>query len=181
MKQAFGKHIEDEDDEQNRRAKVEAQIARYGRGKHTTWEWTEGGIILTHQLPAIRTQPGTSLPTLFTGLVAYYKNAQVSTGARKSVSQQLFGYGTPIPEKYLKHLAEITDEIRLLHKWEQGDVLVYDDIIAQHGRQTWEGEQSDRVILAGLFDGKKVPGAYTDHDWAQVVQALNVGEVQTTL
>jgi hypothetical protein len=50
-------------------------------------------------------------------------------------------------------------------------VLVYDNIIAQHGRQPWEGEQSDRVVLASLFDGN-VPGAYGGADWAQVVPAL---------
>jgi alpha-ketoglutarate-dependent taurine dioxygenase len=173
LKQAFGKEIQDGDDEATKRAKVEAQIARYGRGKHTTWEWTDDGLVLTHRLPAIRTQPGTKLPTLFTGLAAYYKNSQVNSSARKNVTQQLFGDGTPIPEKFLAHLAKITDEIRVLHKWQQGDVLVYDNIIAQHGRQPWEGEQSDRVVLASLFDGDSVPGAYGSSDWAQVVQALD--------
>ena len=177
LKQAFGKEVQDGDDEATRHAKVEAQIARYGRGKHTTWEWTDdGNLILTHRLPAVRTQPETKLPTLFTGLAAYYKNAQVNnttSDARRKVTEQLFGDGTPIPEKYLAHLAKITDEIRVLHKWQRGDVLVYDNIIAQHGRQPWGGEQSDRVIMASLFDGDSVPGAYGDHDWAQVVQALD--------
>ncbi|KIW30482.1 uncharacterized protein PV07_06224 [Cladophialophora immunda] len=175
LKQAFGKEIQDGDNEATRRAKIEAQIARYGRGKHTTWEWTEdGSIVLTHRLPAVRTQPETNLPTLFTGLAAYYQNnLHNANKGRKNSAQQLFGDGTPIPDKYLAHLAKITDEIRVLHKWERGDVLVYDNIIAQHGRQPWEGEQEDRVVMASLFDGHRVPGAYGDEDWAQVVQALD--------
>jgi alpha-ketoglutarate-dependent taurine dioxygenase len=177
LKQAFGKEIQDGDDEATKKAKIEAQIARYGRGKYTTWEWQDNdkSLVLTHRLPAIRTQPETDLPTLFTGLAAYYKNATVNNAtasARQNVTTQYFGDGTPIPEKYLAHLAKITDEIRVLHKWQQGDVLVYDNTIAQHGRQPWGGEQSDRVVLASLFDGPKVPGAYTSKDWAQVVQAL---------
>lgn len=172
LREAFGKEFKDGDNDYTKRSKVEAQIARYGRGKHTTWEWTDEGVILTHRLPGIRTQPGTNLPTLFTGLATYYKNLQANNAARKNVAHQLFGDGTPIPEKYLAHLAKITDEIRVLHKWQQGDVLVYDNIISQHGRQPWEGEQSDRVVLASLFDGE-VPGAYSDADWAQVVQALD--------
>ncbi|KAE9977351.1 hypothetical protein BLS_000026 [Venturia inaequalis] len=171
LKQAFGKEIQDGDDEATKRAKIEAQILRYGRGKHTTWEWTDDGLALTHRLPAIRTQPQTSLPTLFTGLAAYHKNAQVN-GARKNPTLQLFGDGTPISDKYLANLAKITDEIRVLHKWQRGDVLVYDNVIAQHGRQPWEGEQEDRVVLASLFDGE-VPGAFGRGDWAQVVQALD--------
>ncbi|OQV11315.1 hypothetical protein CLAIMM_15170, partial [Cladophialophora immunda] len=173
LRQAFGKEIKDSDDAGTRRVKIEAQIARYGRGKNTTWEWIDDDtLVLTHRLPAIRTQPETKLPTLFTGLAAYYKNAQVNQGSRKNIVTQLFGDGTLIPEKYLAHLAKITDELRVLHKWQRGDVLVYDNIIAQHGRQPWEGEQEDRVVLASLFDGH-VPGAYTDEDWAQVVQALD--------
>lgn len=176
LKQAFGKDVEDDDDEETVRKKMEAQIARYGRVKYTTWEWTDDGVVLTHRLPAIRTQPNTNLPTLFTALAAYFRNAQVNnavSAARHKVTQQLYGDGSPIPEKYLEHLGMITDEIRVLHKWQEGDVLVYDNIIAQHGRQPWEGEQSDRIVLASLFDGAQVPGKYTDADWAQVVQALD--------
>lgn len=175
LRQAFGKDIVDGDDEATQKAKIEAQIARYGRGKHTSWEWdpVDGSVLLAHKLPAIRTQPETKLPTLFTGLAAYYKaNRANGNQGRKNSAQQYFGDGSEIPEKYLARLAEITDEIRVLHKWQRGDVLVYDNIISQHGRQPWEGEQKDRVVMASLFDGESVPGAYTDDDWAQVVQAL---------
>ena len=173
LRQAFGKEIQDGDDEDEKRRKIEAQIARYGRGKHTTWEWKDGTLVLTHRLPVIRTQPETNLPTLFTGLASYWKRTQLDVQARKNVTSQLFGDGTPIPEKYLAHLAKITDEIRVLHRWEKGDVLVFDNVIAQHGREPWQGEQSDRVIQASLFDGEAVPGAYGFGDWAQVVQALD--------
>ncbi|KAF2426608.1 Clavaminate synthase-like protein [Tothia fuscella] len=128
LKQAFGTEFKQGDDESTKKAKIEAQIARYGRG-----------------------------------LAAHYKNSQnPANSVRKVVATQLYGDGTPIPEKYLAHLAKITDEIRVLHKWQKGDVLV----------QPWEGEQSDRVVLASLFDGP-VPGAYTDNDWAKVVQAFD--------
>ncbi|KAJ5804854.1 Taurine catabolism dioxygenase TauD/TfdA [Penicillium riverlandense] len=173
LRQAFGKDIVEGDSDETKRRKIEAQIARYGRGKYTTWAWTDDGLILTHRLPVVRTQPETNLPTLFTGLASYWKNAQVNAGARKNVTQQLFGDGSVIPEKYLAHLAKITDEIRVLHKWQEGDVLVYDNVIAQHGREPWQGEQADRVVLASLFDGASVPGAYGFGDWARVVQALD--------
>ncbi|KAK1144823.1 hypothetical protein N8T08_004836 [Aspergillus melleus] len=171
LRQAFGKHILDSDDEETRRGKIEAQIARYGRGEHTTFEWTEDGtLVLTHRLPAIRTQVGTNLPSLFTGLAAYYRNAKVN--GRGNAAQQRYGDGTAIPEEYLERLAQITDEIRVLHTWEEGDVLVFDNVAAQHGREPWRGEQEDRVVMASLFDGD-VPGAYGFGGWAKVVQALD--------
>ncbi|KAF1843576.1 Clavaminate synthase-like protein [Cucurbitaria berberidis CBS 394.84] len=177
LKQAFGKEIEEEDDEATKRAKIEKQIKRYGRGEHTTWEWTDDGqtLVLAHRIPVIRTQPGTGLPTLFTALAAHYKTNQRLAALdppQKIGTLQLFGDGTPIPEHYCKKLAEITDEIRVLHKWQQGDVLVYDNIIAQHGRQPWKGKQEDREVMVSTWDGI-VPGKFEQSkgDWAQVVQA----------
>lgn len=186
LTQAFGKEILPTDDAPTRRAKIEQQILRYNRGKHTTWEWADADqtLTLTHHLPAIRTQPHTNLPTLFTGLAAYYrnfiaKNPDASSSAAypkaRNITTQLFGDGTPIPERYLKVLAEITDEIRVLHKWQKGDVLVYDNVIAQHGRQPWGGEQGDRVVLASLWDGVK-PGRFEgsgeEGGWAEVQRAI---------
>lgn len=172
MAQAFGKRWEEGDDEATRRAKVEEQIRRYGRGGDTTWEWTEdGGLVVSHHLPAIRLQPGTDLPVLFTGLAAYYRNFTVNGKQRYGVSQT-YGDGEPIPEEYIKRLAEITDEISVFHKWQEGDVLVFDNVIAQHGRLPWKGEQSDRVVYASLFDGEP-PGAYGPQSWAKSIKALD--------
>lgn len=109
---------------------------------------------MTHRLPAIRTQPETNLPTLFTGLASYWKMRQGNSVGRNKVTQQLYGDGSVIPYKYLAHLAKITGEIRVLHKWQAGDVLVYDNVVAQHEREPWEGEQSDRVVLASLLMGR---------------------------
>ncbi|KAK5686471.1 hypothetical protein LTS10_002589 [Elasticomyces elasticus] len=130
LRQAFGKEIVDGDDAATKRAKVEAQIARYCR--------------------------------------AYYK---LLMAGGKAPRVQTFGDGTPVPGDVLKRVAEITDEIKVLHKWQEGDVLVYDNVIAQHGRQPWVGEQGDRLVLASLFDGERLPGPYSDADWAQVVPA----------
>lgn len=173
---AFGKEIVAGDDAPTRKAKVEAQIRRYNRGGHATWEWTDNNETLTvsHHLPLIRVHPITKQPVLFTWLPAYYESylaPGTPESRRKKATQQLYGDGSPIPEEYLKKLADITDEIRVLHKWQRGDVLVYDNIAAQHGRQPWEEEQSDRVVFASLWGGL-TPGKYerSDGDWAQVVE-----------
>ena len=137
-------------------------------------------------------QPSASTFDLFDQAYLLSKGRQCYGGPKASILPYFESIGYPIPNhmsvaEFLldlvntdfsmrtkespQRLARITDEIRVLHKWQRGDVLVFDNIIAQHGRQPWGGEQSDRVVLASLFDGE-VPGAYTDHDWAQVVPAL---------
>lgn len=187
LRQAFGKEELDDDDQATRRAKAEAQIKRCARGPYTTWEWQgsrdeEGGetLVVTHRLPALRKQPGTGHPTLFTGLAAYWKNWELMLAnnsalahARGQSMRQRYGDGTIIPDRYLARLAEISDELRVMHSWERGDVLLFDNLAAQHGRQPWNGELGDRVILASLWDGPKERLAYSDDEWAQIVTALD--------
>lgn len=169
LAQAFGKEWAPGDDLATKRAKVEAQIERYGRPGATTWTWLSDGLDLEvrHHIPAVRRQVGTNLPVLFTGLASSYVRALAGETTSK-ITTVAYGDGTEIPLDQLAKLKAITDEIRVLHKWEEGDVLVYDNVIAQHGRQPWVGEQSDRVVLASLWDGP-LPGPYGEQDWEKLV------------
>jgi alpha-ketoglutarate-dependent taurine dioxygenase len=103
-----------------------------------------------HILPAIRTQPGTGHPGLFTNLAAVHaaRVRQPDSDRVKAIVSPKYGDGSEIPTKYLDVLLRVTDETRVLHKWHKGDVVVFDNRIAQHGREPWEGEQEDRRVLA---------------------------------
>lgn len=173
--QAFGREIVDGDSEQTKRAKIEAQIRRFNRDpKLTSWTWdADGGITVKHILPAIRTQPGTGYPALFTNLAAAHAQRlkQPESDRQKVSVLPKYGDGTDIPDKYLDVLLRVTDETRVLHKWQRGDVLVFDNRIAQHGREAWEGEQEDRRVFASLWDGE-LPGPYNDADFATVNAAI---------
>ncbi|KKZ68631.1 hypothetical protein EMCG_05788 [[Emmonsia] crescens] len=74
------------------------------------------------------------------------------------MTQQYFGNGTPIAEKYLALLAKITNEIRVLHKWQEDDGM---------------DESPGKGIVRPSSACQSVPGAYDSVDWAQVVQALD--------
>ncbi len=168
MADAFGKEWADGDSDEVKRHKVEEQIRRYGRGEHTTWTWgADGGLEVRHVIPVLRRQAGTNLPVLFTQLASVYVRT-LAGEATSRITTVAYGDGTPIPTEYLAKLKEITDDIRVLHRWQEGDVLVYDNVLAQHGREPWKGEQADRVVLASLFDGA-IPGAYRGEDWEQLV------------
>lgn len=150
LRQAFGKNIKDGDSEEVQKKKstlfsqftpkerhakqktVEDQIRRYNRSpEHTSWKWndSDGSVSLEHILPAIRTQPHTNLPAFFTSLAAQYAQYKDTPDHErlKTVARTTYGDGSAIPEKYLDVLLRVTLETRVLHKWQQGDVLVYDN------------------------------------------------------
>jgi alpha-ketoglutarate-dependent taurine dioxygenase len=110
---------------------VEDQIRRYNRpAEYTSWKWNEdGGITLEHILPAIRTQPRTNIPGFFTSLAAQYAQKKRTPDAERlrTVKDTSYGDGSRIPERYLDVLLRVTEETRVLHKWQRGDVLVYDN------------------------------------------------------
>jgi hypothetical protein len=110
---------------------VEAQLQRYNRDLSlTSWVWGEdGSITVKHILPAIRTQPETGFPSLFTALAAQYAQQLRTPESDRAKAYKLpaYGDGTQIPTKYLDVVLRITEETRVLHKWQRGDVLVFDN------------------------------------------------------
>lgn len=89
---------------------------------------------------------------------------------RGNATQQMFRDGIAVPEEHLERLAKIADEIRVLHKWEESDVLVHDNVGAQHGREPWRGEWVAEVVMASLFDGEV--GKWIG-EWTKVAQVLD--------
>ncbi|BEI81162.1 hypothetical protein CcaverHIS002_0203220 [Cutaneotrichosporon cavernicola] len=165
LHQAFGKEWAEGDSDEVKRRKVEDQIRRYGRGKYTSWTWSGGELEVRHHIPVLRQH--VHFPVLFTQLASVYVRT-LAGEATSRITTLSYGDGTAIPTEYLAKLKGITDDIRVLHRWEKGDVLVYDNVVAQHGREPWKGGQGDRVVLASLFDGP-IPGPYGGEEWEQLV------------
>ncbi|ANB14823.1 mitochondrial inner membrane protein [Sugiyamaella lignohabitans] len=136
--QAFGKEIKQGDSEEVQKAKIEAQIKRYNRDpKFTFHEWLEDGSLkVTNIVPPVRLQPGTGYPVLFTSLAAHYEALSRKTDSQRAKVQALptYGDGTPIPEEHLAVILEETLKGRVLHKWQEGDLLVIDN------RSTYRGK-----------------------------------------
>lgn len=55
----------------------------------------------------------------------------------------------PFPPEWKKITEEVTAEVQADVKWEVGDVLILDNLAAQHARRTWTGP---RKLLASLWD-----------------------------
>ncbi|GAA5863625.1 hypothetical protein JCM8547_003672 [Rhodosporidiobolus lusitaniae] len=143
------------DNEATRRAKIEAQIKLHAK----EWEWKEDGSLeVTHRLSVVRRDPHSRLPILFGNLCSFYLLAKKWDSFEPPYLGKdgayhpppLFGDGTPIPREYLEKLVEIIYDVRVLVKYELGDVLILDNHLVQHAREPWEGE---RKVLASLWDG----------------------------
>jgi alpha-ketoglutarate-dependent taurine dioxygenase len=60
-----------------------------------------------------------------------------------------FGDGSPIPDGYMSAILDAYRELEVALPWERGDVMILDNVLTAHGRNSFAGE---RKILVALGD-----------------------------
>ena len=70
-----------------------------------------------------------------------------------------FGDGSPIDVGILREVRAAFDEVSLAFPWEQGDVMLVDNMLASHGRRPFSGPRRILAWLAEPFDSTEPGGA----------------------
>ncbi|EGV66387.1 hypothetical protein PSN45_003016 [Yamadazyma tenuis] len=162
-KDGFGHLIKEGDSEEEKRRKAEIMV----RKLTSDFEWAEDGGLLVHQyVPFIRIHPESQLPTFFNTLVGRY-------GAKKDAGATEFphvgtdgGYYAPlvyedgeeIDKDLLEKVLQVSIDLEYNHEWQEGDLLLVDNIQVSHGRQPWS--EGERVILVSMWDNDVIPEVY---------------------
>lgn len=60
--------------------------------------------------------------------------------------QIFYGDHSPIPREHLYHVMDVLDAKTIAFPWKKGDLLVLDNVLAMHGRATFEGKR--RILTA---------------------------------
>ena len=56
--------------------------------------------------------------------------------------------GKAIPEKFIDEIKQVSDDITVDHSWQQGDVVMVDNIRFMHGRRAFEkGDPRDILTV----------------------------------
>jgi hypothetical protein len=126
----------------NDRHQAEQQMRKLGY----TWEWLEDDCLraTTPVLPAVR-MAASGRKTFFNQLIAAFKGWKDSRNdPAKSIT---LGDGTPLDPEIVLLVANLAEDLTFDVQWQQGDVALVDNVLAMHGRRTFEGE---RKVLASL-------------------------------
>ena len=112
-----------------------------------TGTWHENGslTVVTPVLPAVK-ELKDGRHVFFNQLIAAYSGF-ASRGQSPDAAIR-FGNGRPLPESAVRTACEIAEELSFDIPWGQGDVAIVDNLIAMHGRRSFEGPRS---ILASLI------------------------------
>ncbi|MBP0453268.1 TauD/TfdA family dioxygenase [Kitasatospora sp. RG8] len=134
------------------RAQVEKILAPTG----TQWEWTAGNALRTRTVrPATIRHPATGEELWFNQADQWHPATLGEDTMRELASivpadelpqSVTFADGSPIPAEYVTRIRDTGLELAHDIAWQQGDVLLVDNLTLAHGRRPYSGAR--RVLVA---------------------------------
>lgn len=121
---------------------------RVGKEMGMDLEWVDGDLLKTSTaaIPATKADPRTGKTAWFNSIVAAFTGwKDQRNDPHKAV---VFGDGSPLDADVLARCLDIMNEMAVSFAWKRGDVLMVDNWVTLHSRNSFEGE---RVIYASLW------------------------------
>jgi alpha-ketoglutarate-dependent taurine dioxygenase len=134
-----------------------ADVEAYGRENDIQLEWKDGGRLRTRQVRhAVARHPKTGEEAWFnhatffhvTTLVPQVRDSVLAEFSAEDLpNNTCYGDGSPIEPEVMDHLREVYAQETISFPWQQGDVLLLDNMLMSHGRAHFTGP---RKILVGM-------------------------------
>lgn len=137
-------------------AEVEAYCTRQG----IQWEWTESGGLRTRQRCQVSTVHPVSGETVWfnqahlfhvSALEPQLRELLVSIAGEENLPRNVIhADGSPIDEDHLNHIRAVYADVSVAFPWQNGDLLMLDNLLYAHGRQSFSGERRVLVAMASV-------------------------------
>ena len=135
-----------------------SEVEQYCTGAGITWEW-RGNLLRTRQVrPVVAQHPYTGEEVWFNHATFFHlstlepavRQALVAEyGEEDLPNQTYYGDGSPIEPPVLDELRDAYQQATVIFDWQHGDILMLDNMLVAHGRETFTGA---RNIVVGMAD-----------------------------
>jgi alpha-ketoglutarate-dependent taurine dioxygenase len=135
------------------------EVDRYCREKQIETEWKEGGRLRTRQVrEAVAVHPRTGEPVWFNHATFFHlstlppeiRQMLLAEFAEEDLPYNTYyGDGTPIEPEVLDELRALYFDEKIVFPWQEGDVLMLDNMAVAHAREPFKGE---RLVVVGMAE-----------------------------
>jgi alpha-ketoglutarate-dependent taurine dioxygenase len=137
-------------------------VERCCRDNSIGFEWRDdGGLRIRQGAPAAARHPQTGEMVFFNQVQLHhvaYLEAEVRESLLSLFSEEglprnvYFGDGTPIEDEVIAQLSALYWQTSVSFPWQDGDVLVLDNMLVAHARNPFEGERKILVAMGQMFE-----------------------------
>jgi len=134
-----------------------SELEDYCRRSRIEWRWKDNGSLRTQQVrPAMRQHPRTHEWVWFNHIAFWHESSLDPTvrsmflaefGQENLPYNTYYGDGEPIPDSVVEELREAIRQETVALPWQEGDLLMLDNMLVAHGRNPFTGT---RRILAAM-------------------------------
>ncbi len=130
------------------------------------FKWYNNDSLVTRQIrPALAVHPKTG-DKVFFNQIQLHHISYLDAELRKSLlslykDEELprnvyYGDGTPIEESVITEINEVYQQSKTSFPWQQGDILMLDNMLAAHGRYPYIGQRKIMVAMGEMVQSKNV-------------------------
>lgn len=140
------------------RADVEARLHKAG----IEWQWYGDDELQTRtRCPAVIRHPVTGERVFFNQVQLHHTSCLepevrddllALVGHERMPRNVCFGDGEPIPDDVMAVIGRTYEECAVRFQWQQGDIIMLDNMLAAHARDPFEGPRKIVVAMGEMFD-----------------------------
>jgi len=135
------------------------EVERYCAEQDITYEWKDGNPELTTKqvCQATLMHPVSKEPIWFNQAHLFHISS-LDEESRLSLIKEIgegnlprnafYGNGEPIEIETLEHIRKAYAEEKMIFRWQKGDIVILDNLLMAHGRETYKGERKVAVAMA---------------------------------
>lgn len=132
------------------------EVERFCKANDIDFVWTENGLRTKQVNQATATHPHSGEKVWFNQAHLFHVSnlkPDVMEGLLEYLGEEnlprntFFGDGTPLDVEVLNLIRQVYDETKITFDWQEGDLLLLDNMLYTHGREPYEGE---REVLVGM-------------------------------
>jgi len=151
------------------RTQEPAEVERQCREMGIECEWQEGGGLRTKKVArAMAQHPRTGEMVMFNQVQAHHVSF-LTREVRDSLMKLFgegglprnvyYGDGGEIRDEVMREILRVYEEAAVNFSWEEGDVLLLDNMLTAHGRRAYEGERRVVVAMGEMISDRRLQSA----------------------